>query len=315
MIAIRENVPLAELCSYKIGGPARYFCEPSAADELAKIFEWLNGTKLPYFVLGGGTNLLISDDGFPGLVIHPKFMELESGERVVRVGSGILMKDLVGHFAENSFSGLEWAGGLPGTVGGAIRGNAGAFGGEMKDSIVSVTSFNVGTGKAKKRSREECAFGYRDGIFKKIGGEEIILGSVLTYAPGEKEKIIFSVKEKIDFRTRMHPMDFPNIGSMFKNVPVSSLPETVKFDRDKVREIFPVKDDPFPVIPAAFLLSEVGVKDHAKGGAMISAKHPNFIVNTGGATAADVECLIALSRQKVLESFGVLLEEEIQRVP
>ncbi len=164
----RENVPLAKYSHYKIGGPARFFFEPEDEGQIAWAVGEAKKRKLAIFILSGGTNLLIADSGFDGLVIHPsKLLKAGTKSGIVEVGAGVAMADLLKFAAGRSLSGLEWAGGLPGTVGGAIRGNAGCFGGETKDNIVSVRSFDTGTMKFVTRTAAQCAFRYRDSIFKK----------------------------------------------------------------------------------------------------------------------------------------------------
>lgn len=305
----RENVSLKEFSNYKIGGPARYFFVPKTLAETIAGVEKAKKEKLPIFILGGGTNLLISDKGYPGLIVKPEIMVLERRGNNVRVGAGVSVADLLSFLINEELSGLEWAGGLPGTVGGAIRGNAGAFGGEIKDVIKEVVSLDVHGLASKKYSNKESNFTYRSSIFKERDGKEVILEATLELKEGDKEAIRKGIQEKIDFRNTRHPMEFPSLGSTFKNVDVKKLPKEVaeKFE-DKI------KQDPFPVLPTAVLLSEAGLKGIKEGGAMFSPKHPNFIVNTEGATAEDVEKLIAIAKKTVKEKFGVTLEEEIQRV-
>lgn len=310
-IMFQENVNLKDFSNYKIGGPARHFFVPKTLEELTAGVEKAKKEKLPIFILGGGSNLLIHDQGFQGLVIKPEIKVLERNGNIVRVGAGVSIADLLAFVIKEGLSGLEWAGGLPGAVGGAIRGNAGAFGGEIKDVVKEVVSLDI-SGDAPKvisRSHKDSKFGYRNSIFKEKNGAEIILEAMLELREGDKEAIRKGIQEKIDYRNERHPMDMPSLGSMFKNVDVKDLPK-------EVAERFSgkIKKDPFPVLPTAVLLSEAGLKGVKEGGAMFSPKHPNFIVNTGGATANDVHKLLELAKKTVKEKFGVVLEEEIQRV-
>ena len=161
----QEFVPLAHFSSYKIGGPARYFFEPKTERELVDgVRMWREDASRydGFFILGGGTNLLISDEGWKGIVVKPSLKTLEErSDDKVFVEAGVLMKELISFTLEKSLSGLEWAGGLPGTVGGAIRGNAGCFGGETKDAIVSVRALSLDDLKIREFSRDECDFAYR----------------------------------------------------------------------------------------------------------------------------------------------------------
>lgn len=308
-VKIRENVPLAEHSNYRIGGPAQFFCEAANEEDIRGVVLFAREQRVPLFVMGGGTNLLIADEGFKGLVLKPALMQLGVDGQTMTVGAGMMVSDMLKFTIEHSLSGLEWAGGLPGTVGGAIRGNAGAFRGEIKDRIVSVESFDVETLETIQRGNAECKFGYRNSVFKEKNGREIILRATLNMDKGDAQMIADGIQEKINYRLERHPMEYPNIGSTFKNV---DLELVSKIWRDSFAKV--IKVDPFPVVPTAFLISEAGLRGTQRGGAMVSPKHPNFIVNLGGATAADVKFLIATVKENVFEKYAIRLEEEIQLV-
>ncbi len=333
----KENFPIHTLTSYKIGGPARYFFEAKNPDELKMAIKEIKKRNLEFFVLGGGTNLLIGDEGFPGLVLKPSINFIESSGEEVSVGAGVSMFDLINFSIERGLSGLEWAGGLPGTVGGAIRGNAGCFGGEIKDIVKNVKSLDTETLREIERSFSDCGFGYRSSIFKSSPGKEIILSATLGLKKGDAEEIGKSVNEKISYRRERHPLEYPNAGSIFKNIPVSRInADITQINADTIRVhtrppanvsnagkwragnnprqsafTAPVKIDPFPVIPAAYIISEAGLKGVSAGGAMISPKHPNFIVNVFGAKSSDVKALINLVKSEIKNKFDIELEEEI----
>lgn len=321
----QHNVKLSAYSNYKIGGIARYFCAPTSADEIiAALHEWrkIKRRSRDIFILGGGTNLLIDDKGFDGLVIKPAIGGISADGAKIHVGAGGLMRELVDFAAIHGLSGLEWAGGLPGTVGGAIRGNAGAFGGETKDAIFEVVSLNIKNKEPRLMNRmaNECAFGYRTSIFKINDGEEIILHATLQMKTGDPGVIAKAVADKIRFREERHPMDYPNIGSIFKNIPLAQIhAEGTRKYAEGLREsafslrgfAVPVKQDPFPVVPAAYLIAQSGVKGVSYGGAMVSPKHPNFIVNVLDASADDVKSLIKLVKSQVKKKFGIVLEEEV----
>ena len=306
---ITTNVPLKNYSNYKIGGPASYFLEISTKEELlGGLIEWEKiGLGKKIFILGKGTNVLISDEGFDGLVIHNNIQGLEKRGEDVVVGAGVLVSDLLDFCIENSLSGFEWAGGLPGTIGGAVRGNAGAFGGETKDSVKEVFSFNLQSKTQVARRNKDCNFNYRFSIFKSREGlNEIITSVILKLKFREKELIRQSIQEKIDYRKAKHPLESPNIGSIFKNIPFDSLSPQLKVDW---REY--IKNDPFPVVPVAKVIFLSGLKGRKKGNAQISEKHTNFIVNLGNASSKDVKGLIEEVKQTVNEKFGVILEEEV----
>lgn len=321
MPQFQENIPLSDFSSYKIGGPARFFFEAENEQEIAWAVHKARSENTPIFILGGGTNLLFGDQGFHGLVLRPAVRFLSIQGTLIFVGTDIIMPELVETTVRYALSGLEWAGGLPGTVGGAIRGNAGCFGGEIKDVIESVKSFDIEEMKTVERTASECAFGYRNSIFKQKHGTEIILSAVLKLKlkRGVEDEIRRDIDEKIAYRKERHPLEYPNIGSIFKNVPLEAVcgkgseayEAAVRDGKVSYKgSEFTVKTDPFPVISAAKLISESGLRGMTRGGAAISEKHPNFIVNTGGATAANVKDLIAIAKAAVLKKFAITLEEE-----
>jgi len=328
MPKFQENVLLSKYSNYKIGGHARFFFIAKNERDIVWAVAEAKSKKLPIFILGGGTNILMCDDGWNGLVLKPDIDILKMkggifGSKTILAGAGVLMSDILDFAASKSLAGLEWAGGLLGTVGGAVRGNAGCFGGEMKDSIVSVRSFDVKAMAIRERSARDCEFDYRDSVFKKKNGAEIILSVELRLAKGDKKGILETMRKNIAYRVSHHPLEHPNAGSIFKNVPLSAFheKESVKY-RKAVADAalafrgsrFSVKTEPFPVISAAKLISETGLSGVALGGAMISPKHPNFIVNVFGAEACDVKNLITLAKAEVRRKFGITLEEEVEVV-
>jgi UDP-N-acetylmuramate dehydrogenase len=227
----------------------------------------------------------------------------------VIVGGGVEFSELVNFCIQNALSGLEWAGGLPGTVGGAIRGNAGAYLGETKDNVLEVTSIGLETSVKKTRTRDECLFDYRASIFKTRDNKDVIVSAKFVFKKGEKAEIAKVTREKIDHRNLRHPLEYPNIGSTFKNIPVD------RFSSEQLKEFAQfIKDDPFPVVPAGKLIFLAGLKGQRVGDIMVSEKHTNFLVNLGDGRAADVRRLIDIINKSVKDKFGVALEEEIMYV-
>jgi len=316
----KENVSLAAYSNYNIGGPARYFFEAKSEDDVRWAIGEAKKMKAPVFILAGGTNVLISDEGWSGLILRPCIMGLKAKGTTIEAGAGVLMGDLLKFAQKNSLTGLEWAGGLPGTVGGAIRGNAGCFGGEIKDAVKTVKVLDVKTMKTKTCAAKECAFKYRESIFKKKNGAEIILSTTFSLAKGDKKEIARATDEKIAHRAKNHPLEHPNLGSTFKNVPLWDIHKkgSIRYKKALVKSrieyrgsTFSIKKDPFPVISAAKLISESGLRGVSYGGAMISPKHPNFIVNVLGAGSPHIKGLINLAKSSVFRKFGVRLEEEV----
>ena len=301
-----KQVDLKDFSNFRIGGPARDFVRADSMEELVDSVKTARQIGLPVFVLGGGTNILWSDDGFEGLVLQPALDFAQVDGNYVTAGAGISMSKLVSVAISCGLAGLEWAGGLPGTLGGAVVVNAGCFGGEMKESIQEVISLNMDTLELVRRKADECGFDYRDSIFKIVDPPEIIVQATVKLSPGNKMFLNKSVEDKIRYREKKQPLEYPNIGSIFKNVRVDGLPSEVV---DEHRNV--VKDDPFPVIPAAHLISKAKLKGLTVGGAVVSPKHPNFIVNMRDAKSRDVKELIELIKERVNDRFGMVLEEEV----
>lgn len=294
---IQKNIFLRDHTTFKIGGPAKYFFIAKTKRDLISAIKAAKKLKLPFFILGRGSNLLVSDKGYPGLIINFQFSPafLEKGgvqKNKIVVGAGTRLAKLV------SF-GLEWAAGIPGTVGGAVFGNAGAFGKLMEDVVESVEVFNAKTEKIEIFRNKDCQFGYRQSIFKKKKNL-IVLSVKIKSRKSDWKKI----KEYLNYRRQRHPR-LPSAGSIFKNFQFSPQLLTKRFpELTQFRE----SGD----IPAAFLISECGLKGKKVGDAQISEKHSNFIVNLGNARAKDVIKLINLAKKRVKERFGIEMEEEIQ---
>jgi UDP-N-acetylmuramate dehydrogenase len=306
---IEKNKIIAPLTNFKIGDEALYFITLENLEDIYDFLELKEKFNLPIFILGGGTNLLF--DKFNGFVIKTNFKNFEILEPyVVKIGANFLVSEVLEKLCEMGFSGFEWAGGLPGEIGGAIRGNAGCFGGEIKDLVIGVEALNLKTGEIKIFKKEEIEFEYRNSFFKK-NKEWLILSGIFKFNQGDKEKIKKEIEEKINYRKERHPLEYPNAGSIFKNINFEKAPEKLK---NLALEKNKVKNDPFPVIPTAFVISELGLKGFRIGKAQISEKHANFIINLGGATFKDVYSLIDYIKKKVEDEFEVKLEEEIEIV-
>lgn len=307
---IIKNKKLAPLTNFKIGGLADFYIEIKKLEELFKLRSWLERKKLKTFILGGGTNLLV--DNFKGAILKPVFRFIEKiDEGILKVGSGILVSELLDYVIEKGYKGLEWAGGLPGTVGGAVEGGVGCFGGEFKNLVLEVEAINLKTGDYKIFRKEECKFEYRNSFFRKNRGW-LIISTILSFETNfNKEELRKIAEEKINYRKEKHPLEYPNAGSIFKNYPFVKAP---KFVQDLALERNKVKNDPFPVIPIAFLISELGLKGKRIGDAQISEKHANFIINLGQATFNDVIELIDFTKKSLEDKFQIEPELEIQIV-
>lgn len=309
---LEKNKLLADLTTFKIGGPADLFVELKSLDDVEDFLNWLNHQDLPVLVIGGGSNLLVNDQGYRGIVakISLDFIE-QPEESIVHVGAGMLMTALVQYTTARGYQGLEWAGGLPGLLGGAVRGNAGCFKGEIKDVVTEVQAVNLKTKEFKTFTRAECQFDYRESFFKHQA-DWIITSAKFALTPhADSAALIAAANEKVIYRQTKQPLEYPNAGSIFKNIPVERASLQL---RQLALEKNVIKTDPFPVIPTAFVIDQCKLKGQMVGGAKISDKHPNFIINHNHASFNDVLQLINIVREVVYEKFQTELEVEIQIV-
>ena len=306
---LQQNVLLKDYTTYKIGGPAKYFFIAETNEELVNAIKTAKELKLPIFILGGGSNLLISDKGFNGLVIKINISNFEFNGKKVEAGAGMGLAKLAYLAAEKGLSGLEWAGGIPGcTLGGAIYGHAQAFGTKISDVVKEVTALDLKTLKFKKLSKKQCKFSLKNSIFKK-NKKLIAVSAVLEFEEKSKAEVENKIKELLDYRNARHPVDFPSAGSTFVN------PEK-KIANKKLLEKFPeLKEFNLKgAIPSGYLIAKAGLVGKKIGNAQISEKHANFIINLGGAKAKDVLALMKLAQKKVKTVFGINLETEVQFV-
>lgn len=280
---IRPNEPLAKRTTLRVGGPADLYVEPASAEDLAQVLGFCSERSVRFFVLGRGSNLLVKDGGFRGVVIclaQPYFTRIEMlGERV-RCGAGARLKNLAVEAKRNGLAGLEFLEGIPGSVGGALRMNAGAMGGAMGDVLESARLMDY-RGNVREWTKAELGATYRSCVALKthIALEAVVHGQAAQRAEIEQRMNEFSQK-----RWKSQPAA-PSAGCMFKN------PAT---------------------IGAGKLIDELGLKGTRVGGAFVSAEHGNFLVNDGTATARDVLELVELLRQKVRNARGIELETEVE---
>lgn len=304
---IQENISLKDYTTFKLGGKAKYFAIAKTINDIQQAVQFAKDKKLKVFILAGGSNLIVSDDGFDGLVIKIDIAGIRFRGDKVTVGAGTVIEQLVNECNKRGLAGLEWAGGLPGTVGGAARGNAGAFGGEIKDCVLEVRSLELEDTKSQiiKRNNSQCLFSYRSSIFKH--NNEIILEVELQLKKADSQMLQATAQEHRHYRQEKHPIEFGCAGSIFKNIPIKNVSAEVK---EQFKDV--IKTDPLPVIPTAAVIDRVGLTGHKVGDAQISEKHPNYIINLGNAKAEDVIELIELEVKTIREKYGVSLEVEPQ---
>ncbi len=302
----KNNVPLAPYTTFKIGGKAKYFFTARTAKSVIQAVKAAKKLRLPFFILGGGSNLVVADKGFPGLVIHIQAKKHRIEGAKLFCEAGVAISTLVRETGKKGLSGLEWAGGLPGSVGGAIRGNAGAFKGEIKDNILWVIALDKG-GRERLFSKKECKFSYRSSLFKEKG--LVILSAAFALYKGNKHATQSVAADHIRYRKERHPLEYPNAGSVFKNCDLK------KFSRALQKKVqSAVKVDPFPVVPTAYLNDQAGLKGMRVHDIQVSSKHPNYMVNLGRGKAKDVMLLVQKVKKIIKKKFGVVLEEEIELV-
>ncbi|MDO8638271.1 MAG: UDP-N-acetylmuramate dehydrogenase [Candidatus Daviesbacteria bacterium] len=296
----QENISLKEFTTFKIGGPAKYFCRAKSVEDIIEALKWAQGRKLAFFILGGGSNLLISDEGFAGLVIKNELNNLRLQGDALEAQSGVQLSALINFAVANNLSGLQKLTGIYGTVGGAVFGNAGAYGQTISDYLTEVICLQ--NGKIITLSKEQCEFGYRDSAFKR--NSCIILEVHFKLSVSEGKVLQEQVQEFASQRQAKFPSSLKCPGSFFKNIPVDPAVAGLKLiPQDKINH---------GKIPAAILLEMVGAKGKKVGDIKVSSYHANLIINEGEGQAKDVWKLAHDLSQAVKEKFGITLEPEVQ---
>lgn len=287
-IAYKENEPLAAHCTFKIGGPARLFVQPADRAQLCRAVALCKAQGVRHYLLGNGSNILFADEGYNGAVLDISSMQdtVEVHGSQLTAGAGVRLSALCKTALEHGLTGLEFAYGIPGTVGGAVYMNAGAYGGEMKDVTDSVVVYYLPEQALTEVAGKDCEFSYRHSAFENISCA--ILSAVFRLTPGVPEEIGAKMNEMNEKRRASQPLDMPSAGSAFKR------PEGGY---------------------AAALIDEAGLKGFTVGGAMISTKHAGFAVNAGGASYDDVVELLDKVRRTVYEKSGITLTPEIRIYP
>jgi UDP-N-acetylmuramate dehydrogenase len=285
---VRLQESMAEHTSFRIGGPADYYVTPQDPESLARGIALCAEEKVPYYIVGNGTNLLIADKGFRGVIFQIlRSMDSitcreEDGVLLVFAQAGTLLSRAARTVAEKGYTGFEFAVGIPGTIGGAVMMNAGAYGGEIGDHLLYVDVLDE-KGQTLRLTLPELDFGYRRSIVMDKG--YIVLEVCLQFEKGDRDAILQRVEELLAKRKKSQPLEYPSAGSMFKR-PVGYF--------------------------AAALIDQCGLKGYTVGGAQVSEKHAGFVVNRGGATCGDVLRLVDDVRERVLKDTGVELEMEVK---
>lgn len=299
---VKLNELMSKHTTFKIGGKAEFFVIVEETEKLVELLKLLDGEGVPYFILGGGSNMLFRDEDYSGIVIKIKTNKTEVTENGIIADAGCSTVAVANLSMKEGFVGFEWGVGVPGTIGGAVRGNAGAMGSEMQNNVESVEAYI--DGEVVTLSNQDCHFHYRHSIFKENAG--VVLRVHLKLQKSESKDGMKKALEYLQYRTKTQPQGYASTGCIFKNFEIKD-PETLQFD---LPEEFKQKGK----ISAGWLIDKSGMKSAQVGKAKVSETHGNFVVNLGGASSHDVLQLVEQIKEKVYDIFGIEIEEEIQIV-
>jgi len=313
-LSIEKNVRIDSLTTFRIGGRAKYFFEARDKKELIEIIAWAQEQSISYFILGGGSNILVSDHGFNGLLIKipSKYLKIEGSQRdmkIVEVEAGVLLSKLIVFSVKQGLSGLEYFVGIPGTIGGAIYGNAGwPRNGKNIGEILRKATLLMPDGKIVEKQADWFEFAYRGSRLKDINSRKIIiLSAELKLRLGDKNKILQTQKEILNIRKKGIPQGY-SAGCIFKNIKIKENKSLSLYLKKRLPSAFIEKK----TIPAGWLIDQCGLKGYKIGGAQISEQHANFIINVNKAKAQDVQSLIEIIQKKVKKKFNINLSLEIE---
>ena len=304
---LRHAVSLKSYNTYRVGGEAKFFYEAHDRRALERAVLAARESDVPFYILGGGTNVLALDKGFDGLVIKMMAEKISMAGGVMYAEAGAAMGVLVNKAKALGLSGLEWAAGLPGTLGGAIYGNAGSCGSETASVVETVETFDPISGELKRYVKHECWFGYRDSIFKL--NKEIVLGAVLRLKKSDSETVMKEMVENMKFRRECQPLSEMSAGCVFKNIEIAECPAAAYLIEHNP-EFARFKSAKF--LPTGLLIDKAGLKGLKVGGATVSERHANFLTTDQSATQEDISWIIKIIKEKVCGIYKITLEEEIQ---
>lgn len=311
MLNIQKNVKLAEYSTFKIGGEAKNFVEVKNEDEFLEAMDYAKKNNLKFFILGGGSNVLFDDKGFDGIVIRVSDQGgsvLPWQGTMLECWAGEKLSKLVDQAKDRGLSGLEWAIGIPGTVGGALRGNAGAFGGTMADVVAQVRAYDASRQKIVNYGPGECNFDYRSSTFKQDDGL-IVISVKIILKNGDKDAILAKMEKMTKKRSEKQPKGWTgNAGSFFMNPVIEDCSLIKKFEEDTGRKTVGNR------ISAGWLIEEVGLKGKKIGNISTSDINANFLINNGGGTMEEVLIVSGIIKQKVRSKLRVNLKEEVEVV-
>ncbi len=297
---IKKDVSLKNYNTFRIGGKTKYFIKVSSRDKLIKTLRWAKENSLPVFILGNGSNVLFSDKKYKGIVIKIENNKIKKiNQKTIVVGAGMMFMELLQKFLNKGLEGLEWANGIPATIGGAVFCNAGGFGYDFGKFVKKIRTIDLKTYKEKIYLQKDCKFQYRRSVFKK--NKEIIWEVELFIKKGDKIKIREKTKDYWQYKIKKGLFKYPSAGSIFKNIFAKNVPS-------KYRKGAIIRKEK---ISTGWFIEKCNLKGKKYGGAMISDFHANVIINIKNAKAKDVLSLINLCKEKVYKKFKIKLEEEI----
>ena len=301
-LQVAIDIPLARHTRFALGGPVDVFVETRSTDALSEAIRVVLGSGFPYFAVGEGTNLIAADQGFRGVVIRYTADEIAADGNLVRAGAGASLWGLVDFTVERGLRGLETLAGIPGSLGAAIYGNAGAYGHSISERVVQLSVLDGE--RIVQIANRECEFEYRGSFFKRKKSF-VILSAELVLEPADGVELRRVADDIVRTRNEKFPPTLKCAGSIFKNLLLAHLAPDVRsqIPESVIRE---------GKVPAAFFLERIGAKGMSRGDIHVAAHHANLIYNGGRGTAGDLCALIDLLKQRVLDSFGVKLEEEVQ---
>lgn len=304
---IKLNYSLKNISTIKIGGLAKFFTNIKNEKELMKIIEWAKKNKVKWFVVGEGSNLIPNDNGFEGLIIKNEINEFKTKGNKVLLGAGNNLLKSIFKLNRLGIAGMEKMAGIPGTVGGAIRGSAGAYGQEIQDNIVRVKIYDGN--KTFWLSKKQCHFAYRESVFKK-NKNWVILATEFKFKSEDPEKLSKISKDIIKLRQQKYWPDLLCPGSFFKNIVIKNIkPLSLK---KKLMSSIPGNKVTYGKVPAGYLLETIGSKGMRCGNIKVAKHHGNLIYNTGEGKSSEIVKLAEVLKRKVRKKFEISLEEEIQ---
>jgi UDP-N-acetylmuramate dehydrogenase len=298
---VRTNQSVAKFTTFQIGGIAQFLIEVTETQKLIEVLNFLTGEGINWFILGGGSNVLWQDEDYEGVVIKVQTSGIKVLDQVIEAEAGVPLSLVMNVALKQSWGGLEWAAGLPGTVGGAVRGNAGAMWSDTAHSIEKIEVWHEG--EIMQLRPKNCGFAYRESIFKH--SDDVVLKAWFSFVLGDKIKMMADIQDYLKKRAGKYP-PLPSGGSFFKNIDCSKWSD--------IKGVLPEEFIKIGKIPAGWLIDKAGLKGLTMGGCMVSKEHGNFMVNFNNGTQQDILKLVEIVKQKVYDNYGIELEEEVKIV-